>query len=669
MRHRSRVFLYVTIMFLFSNGLVHGQSEQFNRKKEEAVRELARYPAADTARVHALHRVVNTATYLKERKEVMPYAEEMLLISRKIGYSFGIVHYYMAKAAIHKSASEYKTAQKVYDTAIRLIKENPLSKLTGTHILALERKGSMYMTDENYYPALECYFDALKLMPDTVREKKVLILNFIAECYNYLNNPVKAEEYALNNVALAEKYKLPFLLTLTYSTCVELFLNKNDPDKAETYLNKLAPLVTDPKQVQLKFGYLLNRGHVAYLRKNYTEALRLYQETLQYAQAGGHIKSNAVTLRFLAASALKTGDLAAARKYTLQQMEAAQQSQNRTSIIDALINMANYQNQTGNSKRAYELLTEAIEKKDSLVEENNSKQINRLVALYETDKQQKEITKLEYEREQQAATVKRKSTLNAIFICSIGVLLLLGYLGYLYFRKTQQLARTDRKLQQQKITELEKDKQLLTAEAMLKGQEEERSRIAKDLHDGLGGLLSGTKISFQHVKENLVLTPENQRLFERSMNMLDHTITDLRKVAHNLMPEALVKFGLNEAVKDFCSTIRQSSGIKIIYQVLGEERKHDNTAAVFIYRIIQELVNNAVKHASATQIIVQLAFGEHTTEITVEDNGKGFDKRILLNTTGAGMANIQYRVQYFNGSTDIVTANGQGTSIHIMLKT
>ncbi|MBC7868347.1 MAG: hypothetical protein H7X88_12500 [Gloeobacteraceae cyanobacterium ES-bin-316] len=264
-------------------------------------------------------------------------------------------------------------------------------------------------------------------------------------------------------------------------------------------------------------------------------------------------------------------------------------------------------------------------------------------------------------------TVKQKSLLNNVFIASIIGLLVLGYLGFTNFKKGQQLAKQQQAIQDQKIIELEKTRQLNSIDAMLKGQEEERSRIAKDLHDGVGSLLSGTKMSFMNVKEAVVLSSENRILFEKSLAMLDNTIGDLRKVAQNLMPEALVKFGLQEALRDFCDSIQSSSGIKLRYQQFGENRKLNNTAEVFTYRIIQELVNNAVKHAEATEIMVQLSLGKSKTSIAVEDNGKGFDKKMLEDSKGVGQANINYRVQYFNGTCDVVTSPDKGTSVNIEL--
>jgi two-component system, NarL family, sensor kinase len=330
-----------------------------------------------------------------------------------------------------------------------------------------------------------------------------------------------------------------------------------------------------------------------------------------------------------------------------------------------------------NERRCYQLLQKIeiasgnlskadfyVAKEDSInqvqLNEEIIKNVTSFEKRYETQKKETEITKLNSEN-------KQKSTLNKILLGSAISLILFSLLGYRNFKNKQKVSSQQQELQQQKITELEKDKQLSAIDAMLQGQEEERSRIAKDLHDGLGGMLSGTKLSFINMKENLVLTPENATQFDKSLSMLDNTIADLRKVAHNLMPEALVKFGLQEAVRDFCNSIQSSTNLKVVYQPLGVQNKLSNTAEVFTYRIIQELVNNAVKHANATQIIVQLTTNSNKIGIAVEDDGRGFDVNALAISKGAGMDNIKYRVQYFNGTIDTVTSAGNGTSVNIEL--
>ncbi len=319
-----------------------------------------------------------------------------------------------------------------------------------------------------------------------------------------------------------------------------------------------------------------------------------------------------------------------------------------------------YQN-VGDFKKANWYNQLNIRMHDALVFKENFVAAADIQNRYERAKKDNEILKL-------AAINRQRSMLNFVLISSTLALLLIGFLGYINYKNRAKIGKQDRELQSQKIAELEKDSQLLVINAMLKGQEEERSRIAKDLHDGVGGALSGIKLSLMNIKGKLALSREYTALFDRSLSMVDNTIGDLRKVAHNLMPETLIRFGLNDSLRDFCDAIRFSSIIEVVYQWFGENRKLSSTAEVFTYRIVQELVNNAIRHADARQIIVQITMAENNIGIAVEDDGKGFNKEDKQQMKGAGMSNIAYRVQYFNGTLDIVTAPGKGTSVSIELK-
>jgi signal transduction histidine kinase len=239
--------------------------------------------------------------------------------------------------------------------------------------------------------------------------------------------------------------------------------------------------------------------------------------------------------------------------------------------------------------------------------------------------------------------------------------LLISLLGYRSYRQKQ-------KIQQHRIAELETQQQLTATEAVLKGEEQERTRLAKDLHDGLGGMLSGIKYSFNTMKGNLVMTPENTQAFERSMDMLDSSIKEMRRVAHNMMPEALVKFGLETALKDFCSEINQSGALAINYQSYGLEGVQiEQTISITIYRIVQELINNTMKHAAAKTAIVQVTKSNDRLTVTVEDDGKGFDPGILTQAKGIGWTNIESRINFLKGKLDIDTQEGKGTSVLIEL--
>ena len=170
------------------------------------------------------------------------------------------------------------------------------------------------------------------------------------------------------------------------------------------------------------------------------------------------------------------------------------------------------------------------------------------------------------------------------------------------------------------------------------------------------------------MKDNLIITPDNMAVFERSLDMIDNSIKELRRVAHNMMPELLTKFGLDEALKEYCNTINATNLLSLKYQSMGMDSRLEKSIEIITYRIIQELLNNIMKHAAATEAMVQLIKEDGRFSIIVEDNGKGFDTSSLKNDKGAGLINIQSRVDYLKGRLDIHSEAGKGTLVNIEFK-
>jgi signal transduction histidine kinase len=275
-------------------------------------------------------------------------------------------------------------------------------------------------------------------------------------------------------------------------------------------------------------------------------------------------------------------------------------------------------------------------------------------------------TKYETEnKEIQISALKKEKQLMTGLGIAGGAILLLALASILFLWRSTVHKRT---LAETRIKQFEQEKQLAATEAVLKGEEQERTRLAKDLHDGLGGMLSGIKYSLNNMKENLIMTPDNAQAFERSMNMLDSSIGEMRRVAHNMMPEILVKYGLDTALKEFCREIDQSAAIHVSYQSIGmSDAVIEQTASIAVYRIMQELINNAMKHAAAKNVLVQVHFAEQEKllAITVEDDGKGFDTALLQQSSGIGWSAIKNRVEFLKGKTDIKSMQDKGTSVLI----
>lgn len=220
-------------------------------------------------------------------------------------------------------------------------------------------------------------------------------------------------------------------------------------------------------------------------------------------------------------------------------------------------------------------------------------------------------------------------------------------------------------LQAEKIRNLRQDLQIASLQAMVNGEEKERSRIARELHDGIGGTLAAIRLRVSAMVRKYKTANTNDD-FNELMQMLEEASADLRKTAHNLMPEILLQEGLARASTLFCERVRKGHSLHINTEIWGKVRRLPGDVELTAYRIIQELMHNILKHAGATQALVQIVFHETQLCITVEDNGRGMPADGSPKE-GIGLRTIRERVKLLNGQIDTVSTPGQGTSVYIEL--
>ena len=217
-------------------------------------------------------------------------------------------------------------------------------------------------------------------------------------------------------------------------------------------------------------------------------------------------------------------------------------------------------------------------------------------------------------------------------------------------------------IQQEQIKFLERQQQVVSLQSMINGQETERTRIAKDLHDGLGGLFSTIKMQLSTLKHEEKHLEEN-KLFSKSYELVDNASVEVRRIAHNMMPEVLMKMGLEDALKDMCNNISAGKLLSVSFQAYGMERRLNTATEIMLFRIIQELLNNIIKHAQATEAIIQFNQDKERLHVTVEDNGRGFDIADNRSANHAGLDTVQSRVNYLNGKLSIESQKNLGTTV------
>ena len=214
---------------------------------------------------------------------------------------------------------------------------------------------------------------------------------------------------------------------------------------------------------------------------------------------------------------------------------------------------------------------------------------------------------------------------------------------------------------QQQLVSIEREQEVRTLESLMEGEEKERLRIAKELHDGVNGDLSAIKFKLSALLEM------NNTVIKEAVTMIDNSCEQVRAISHNLVPPSLKDFNLLEAVEEYCQSMDSIHEPEVNFQQVGEDINLDKKQEANLFRIVQELVTNSIKHAQGNEINVQLSHLKNTLQLTVEDNGKGFDPK-TVKSDGIGMQNVQSRVDYLNATMDFVS-NEKGTSYTITMDT
>jgi signal transduction histidine kinase len=225
-------------------------------------------------------------------------------------------------------------------------------------------------------------------------------------------------------------------------------------------------------------------------------------------------------------------------------------------------------------------------------------------------------------------------------------------------------AYKDRIIAEQRIRQLEEEKKLLAAKSLVEGQEDERKRVARELHDGLGVLLSTAKMAFTTLKDP---KPENKLLIDKATKLLEQASGDVRKISHNMMPGLLTKLGLYEALEDLFEKIDETESIEVSIDIPEDVQRLPENQEIMLYRIVQEMVNNTLKHAAATSIGITIQQVNGMLEIHYSDDGKGFEVERQLDKKTLGLTSIMSRVDFLNGTVDITSKPGKGMKFAIRI--
>jgi signal transduction histidine kinase len=327
-------------------------------------------------------------------------------------------------------------------------------------------------------------------------------------------------------------------------------------------------------------------------------------------------------------------------------------------------------NKAGQSDKAYAYLLQYTMLNDSILNKNRLESFTNLALKYGTKEKEKsfELLKIEKDYEISKNTAQRRT----LYVLAIGLFIVLLSIYFIIKFYDQRISTTKiiteqkEEINHQKIRELEDNIKMSSMRYVIEGQEIERERIAKDLHDSLGGLLSTIKLQFDQVsskKSDLL----DMKEYGKAHKLLDIAVEEVRTISRNLQPGSLQNLGLVPAIKDLVNRFEEDGYPDIDFQYYEMPEKLDKMISLSVYRIIQELLNNSLKHAQANEILIQINTEDDELVIQYEDDGIGFDQN-NLRRKGMGLENIKSRVNYMHGTIVMDSESAKGMSVLIRIK-
>lgn len=451
------------------------------------------------------------------------------------------------------------------------------------------------------------YKKALKFKPDPITLGTVYMN--IGIVYSDLNENDSTLFYSRKAEAIFLKFNNRHHLSRLYSVLGTAYQSLGEYDNSIEYFNKAISISEEEEDSRSISAALLNLSTTYFLIKNSNAAIRYGREAFLMDNDGNYVDFAINSARGLAIVYAQAGEVDSSVAY-LAISDTMQQRHLKDSYFDKL----------------------------SLVQGE-----------LQLAEKEAEIAKTLLEVERQEKEIERVRIRLILSIIGIGLLLLIGILFFLLFKQKKK-----RELSQAIIDEQEKG-----INAVFIAQEEERKRISKDLHDGVGQQLSGLKMAFQKLGSDIkITTPDKTDEVEKLSKILTESADEVRSISHQMMPKALTELGLIEALEDMFSKSLGINDIKYQFEHFGIKERLNERIEISLYRVAQELINNIIKHSKANNVSVQLFKNGGKIILVLEDNGTGIKNH---HGDGHGLLNIRSRINTLKGEINLEPSPNSGT--------
>ncbi|KAA1245863.1 tetratricopeptide repeat protein [Aquimarina sp. RZ0] len=629
------------------------------------------------------------------------YAKKAEELSNVLDYAPELATSYIRQGTIYLINNRLEVAKENLNKALALEeKEQNLSGIGRAKIqLAI-----LYRKQQDYNKAIVLYNECLLIQKRLNSQKKIArIYRNIAVLYKTKNEPIKALEYYHKSIDLSDSIQDTKGLIKAYKNLGAFYNDQKQYQKAIIILEKgrklcialqdsiqlssillnLGGSYNDMKKLDTAFTYFKqslvikeklgikklapiynNIGSVEEMRDHFDKAIAYYQKSIAIAQQNKNELQLIDTYHNIGRAYKKKKQYSEALDYYFKALALAKKHKREYRVLDILSGIGKVYELSEDYQNASRYNEEHIVIRNQL--EKQARQHEAAMQLLSEERNKNKILKAE--KATATAEIKRKTTQLIALITGCILLTLLFFTLFRSYRlkKQNQLVLQKEKTKQAEIEELLKSQELKSIHAMIDGQEKERKRIAQDLHDRLGSMLSVVKIHYKSVEENLEkMKSDAKGQYDQANKLLDEACVAVREISHNMVSGVLTKFGLIPALQELKNNVENAAKIEVELIDYGFDDRVDNELEISIYRIVQELIGNILKHANATEISIQLLKKEAIINITVIDNGDGFDTTHIHTFSGMGIKGIQSRVENLNGEVLFDSGRGNGTTVTI----
>lgn len=585
-------------------------------------------------------------------------ADSALAITRPIGaftedQTESEAHRLYLNSLIYLNLSHYDSSFEAGKEAagqyLKLNQKDKACKAFNAAGSALRDKGQLEEASEYYYKAIRL---ADELGSDSLRSPVYLNLSVV---FLYLNDRPKQNEFILKSYRSAKRANDLSMIARASMGLVQLYNYKNDIDSAEYYaIQALESSQALDNPLMMGYAYL-NLAHVARNKGMWEVGDQYFQQIIGDERISAFDRARFL---YFYGEFLMEKNSPEAAKIPYEQAYQGARSLGALNLQHTIATRLHpLYEQLNDYPNAYGMALEEIALTDSIYQAEKEERIRELNTKYETIEKERALQAKKIE------VIKRTSQRNTLLGLAAALLLVGGVTVFSLRRQiklSKQLHQQKAEIANQKIQQLRQEQKYLAIQSMVAGEEAERSRLAKELHDGLGGMLSNLKLTLSSR-----LGHSDNTASADSVAIVDRASSELRRIAQNMMPESLARFGLIQALEDLVGEIPASTGMQASFQHFNVQEPLPTTFILPLYRIVQELLNNVIKHAKASEVLIQLIQRDQALYLTVEDNGAGMKWSDAVQKGGQGLRNIQSRVEFLKGNLQVESTEKTGTSVNI----